>query len=290
MTPNDFLGQLSQLPPDTPITAQHLISILAILTENGTPSGGESKDSKYYYSLDREDLVNEVELAKWINRSVQTLKNWRVIGKGPKFTKDGGVNYRVGTVIDWIRNKEAQSTTQADFRKFGGMEFDTVFPTIYIDFEPKPFFESLDEESTITGYEVLWAEKGSLSSWFLSVMELGIETDTIISELEKRVQNGLDINSTQSFLKNNQPFSETLAHIIAKIKMDSFEENRLLINALFTMDIDFKQVNSDGLTAIEIAKQYHNDNLVKMIESKALFDKFNEILPRKESDGRRIVD
>ena len=259
---------------------EHLIAILSSLPSN-LPS---AQINVLYSTWDKEKVINEQALAEWIGVSVKTLRAWRLLGKGPQFEKleKKLVGYQVGTIREWLKSRKVQSTTEADTLKFGGMEFDTVFPTIYIDYQPRPFFESLDEELNITGYEVLWAEKDSLASWYLSVCELGIDIDAIIGELEKRVNDGLDINAPQSFIKNNEAYTACFSHIVAKQKMELFQEYALLINTLFKLDIDFTQTNSNGETAIDLAKQCGNENLVKMIESKALFDKLNEMLPAKD--------
>lgn len=258
---------------------EHLIAILSSLSHD-LPS---AQINVLYSTWDKEKVINEQALAEWIGVSVKTLRAWRLLGKGPQFEKleKKLVGYQVGTIREWLKSRKVQSTTEADTLKFGGMEFDTVFPTIYIDYQPRPFFESLDEELNITGYEVLWAKKDSLTSWYLSVCELGIDIDAIISELEKRVNDGLDINTPQSFIKNNEAYTACFSHIIAKQKMESFQEYALLINTLFKFNVDFTQANSNGETAIDLAKQCGNENLVKMIESKALFDKLNEMLPVK---------
>ena len=41
-----------------------------------------------------------------------TLRNWRVIGKGPRFIRVGrNVRYRLADIIAWEADREAQSTT-----------------------------------------------------------------------------------------------------------------------------------------------------------------------------------
>lgn len=284
MTPEEFAAVFKKLLPDTTMTPEHLLAALPIL----------NAAEQNYEEWSGEKLINQKVLSEWIDETESNLEKLRKRGEGPQITyKNKKVAYMVKDVRDWLYSNQYQSPAEhrdgkrkellesMGLRAFFGMEFDTVFPTIYIDYQPRPFFESIDEELNITGYEVLWAEKDSLTSWYLSVCELGIDIDAIISELEKRVNDGLDINAPQSFIKNNEAYSACFSHIIAKQKMESFQEYALLINTLFKLNVDFTQTNSNGETAIDLAKQCGNENLVKMIESKALFDKLNEMLPAK---------
>lgn len=285
MTPEDFAVALKNLPADTAITAEHILAILSVLKPN-------AKVESNYSQWDSEKLIDQKILADWIGESESTIEKWRKKAEGPIITyKNKKVAYMVKDVRDWLygnqyaspaehrQAKQKELLDSMGLRAFAGMEFDTVFSTIYVDDKPVPFFESIYEENNITGYETLWAEKNSLASWFLSVLELDIDIDTIISELESKVNDGLDINSTQSFIKNNQLYTENFGHIVARQQTKSFEDYKLLVSALFNLGLDFTQQNSDGLTAIDLAKQNNNENLIRMINSKTLFEKLNTTLP-----------
>lgn len=258
MTPNDFLGQLSKLPPNTPITAEHLISILSILSKD-TQEATSTIQNEYSH-WDREKLIDEKTLANWLNKNVKTIQDWRWKGKGPKFIKDeGGVNYRVGTVIDWIHSREVKSTTQADTLKFGGYEFDSVFPSILINDIAFPFFETIKEDETdydemnITGYELLWTENNSLSSIYLSNLELEIDSQLLIKQFSDLKANGTDLNAPQTILMNGDIKTINLSHLIAA-KPYKDEVLGGLIIELSELGLDFKAHNSNGLTSLEIAK------------------------------------
>ncbi|ACT51330.1 helix-turn-helix transcriptional regulator [Methylovorus glucosotrophus] len=280
MTPNDFLGQLNQLPPDTPITAQHLIAILSILA-NDTIKDAEEKP---YSSLDREDVITEEVLAKWINKNVQTLRNWRGEGKGPKFIKDSrSVNYRVGTVMDWLKSREVQSTTQADTLKFGSTEYDSVFPSIYLNHIATPFFDTIREneddylEMNITGYQTLWTEKDSIASLYLSSHELNIEVDKIIEELLRLKVNGTDLNKLETILINNQAHSINLTHLIALNTYD-YDQYTILVKELYSNGLDFHTIDSSGKTSIQLAEENDNMHLCSMISSFDLYNKLQKEL------------
>lgn len=55
-------------------------------------------------------LVNPKCAAAFIDIEVATLANWRTLGKGPDFIRDGGfVRYRVGDLKQWRRRKQAKA-------------------------------------------------------------------------------------------------------------------------------------------------------------------------------------
>lgn len=278
MTPNDFLGQLSKLPPNTPITAEHLISILSVLT---TQEIDTVKTTDEYSHWDREKLIDEKTLAKWINKNVQTLRNWRGLGKGPKFIKDSkSVNYRVGTVIDWLKSREVQSTTQADTLKFGAYEFDSVFPKISIDNIAYPFFETIREdeadydEMNITGYEILWTENNSLSSIYLSNRELDIDSQLLIKQFSDLKANGTDLNTPQTILINGEIQTSSLANLIA---LNPYKDESLsgLMIGLSELGLNFKATNNEGLTSADISS---NELFKKVVNVIDMNKQLNELL------------
>lgn len=107
MTVNDLIQNLKALPPDLNLPVKSILTMLETV---------ELKiDEPKYSTWDSEKLIDESVLAQWLNKNIQTLRNWRGEGKGPKFIKDSrSVNYQVGTVRGWIKSKQVQSTTQAD--------------------------------------------------------------------------------------------------------------------------------------------------------------------------------
>lgn len=51
----------------------------------------------------QEHFVNDVEAAKIISASPQTLRNWRHIGRGPVYSKRGKmVRYKVKDLLDFM--------------------------------------------------------------------------------------------------------------------------------------------------------------------------------------------
>lgn len=62
---------------------------------------------------DREDrLLSPKEAAHFIGVAVNTLANWRSIGRGPKFYKYcGHVRYSHNDISDWIDKNKFSSTS-----------------------------------------------------------------------------------------------------------------------------------------------------------------------------------
>lgn len=51
----------------------------------------------------QERYVNDVEAAKLLSASPQTLRNWRFMGKGPTYSKKGRmVRYQVADLLDFM--------------------------------------------------------------------------------------------------------------------------------------------------------------------------------------------
>ena len=111
MTPSELLFKLKNLPPDTPVTMEHIVAILSSLQAPQTVN----IDPHAYSSWDKDKLINTETLSEWIGETATRLGQWRVDGRGPKYvSKAHKVSYRVGDVRDWIKSKTVQSTTQAD--------------------------------------------------------------------------------------------------------------------------------------------------------------------------------
>lgn len=54
---------------------------------------------------EKERFVDDVEAAKIISSSPQTLRNWRHIGRGPAYSKKGRmVRYKVADLLDFMNS------------------------------------------------------------------------------------------------------------------------------------------------------------------------------------------
>lgn len=107
MTIEDLIQNLKAIPEQTNLPIKSILTMLE--------SVEHKIDEPQYSTWDSEKLIDESVLAQWLNKNIQTLRNWRVDGKGPKFIKDSrSVSYQVGTVRDWIISRQVISTTQAD--------------------------------------------------------------------------------------------------------------------------------------------------------------------------------
>jgi hypothetical protein len=59
-------------------------------------------------------FVNEYVIERVLDVPVKTLRNWRVSGRGPPFSKFGSsVRYELGTAIQWARERQVNSTSEA---------------------------------------------------------------------------------------------------------------------------------------------------------------------------------
>lgn len=66
------------------------------------------------FSIQRDRLLTECEVADLLNISVRTLQAWRVRGGGPRFIKVGrAVRYRLSDVQDWIDRNIHRSTSDS---------------------------------------------------------------------------------------------------------------------------------------------------------------------------------
>ena len=69
-------------------------------------------ETEFHY-LDQ--LINEVEAAKFLGYSVRALQNWRVRGGGPSYVKVSArsVRYRRRELISWSESRRQTSTSDA---------------------------------------------------------------------------------------------------------------------------------------------------------------------------------
>jgi hypothetical protein len=59
-------------------------------------------------------FVNELVIERVLGVPVKTLRNWRVSGRGPPFSKFGAsVRYELVTAIRWARERQVNSTSEA---------------------------------------------------------------------------------------------------------------------------------------------------------------------------------
>lgn len=286
MTPSDFQEKLLQLPPDTLITAQHILAILEALRPLPI------KDQNYS-QWDNYKIIDQNTLAEWLGESPRTIEKWREEqGKGPSFIKGTGKNirYRVGDVKDWLKKNtynsigERQQAKQEESLKkmnskgkklsFGGMEWDSFTPTIFVDDKPMPFFETLDPEMNITGYEVKWSEAGSVATRFLE--ELSKNPKTAIQALQK---DKMDLNQISHFLIGETAQERSLAHTVATFLTHETEQYKELVLEMLDSGIDFSTTDEQGRNAIQLAKEHGNQFLIQILSSHSLYWKLKAELP-----------
>lgn len=263
MTPSELEFKLKSLPPNTPITAEHIIAILGALQAPQVISNNAGA----YSTWDNEKLIDTETLGEWIGEIPERLNKWRVDGDGPQFVKNKKhVKYRVGDVRDWIKARTVKNTTQADKLTFASAFDDClVAPTIYHDDEPFTLFESIeifgrDDETNITGFEVLITNDPQAIAYMQS------DLDTVAASH--------DLNKVLSYFVNGNEQQGTLAHLIARNPAQSLNE---YLPELLDNGLNFSEKDGHGRTAIE----YGNQELNNYLEKRAMMQKFSAKFPAK---------
>lgn len=263
MTPSELEYKLKSLPPNTPITAEHIIAILGALQ---APQVISSQPGAYS-TWDNEKLIDTATLADWIGEIPNRLAKWRVDGVGPKFvSKAKHVAYRVGDVRDWLKSRTVQSTTQADRLTFVSAFDDClVAPTIYHDEQPYTLFESIelfgkDDETNITGFEVLITADPLATAYLSGNLDELLKAD--------------DLNKALSYFINGIDQQGTLAHLIARNPAESINE---YLPELLDKGLNFSNKDGKGKTAIE----YENFEINNYLEKRALMLRFQNKFPSK---------
>jgi hypothetical protein len=90
------------------VKLQELKSTAALSTDAG---GGTSKSQVAEQA--EPQFVNEFVIERVLGVPVKTLRNWRVSGRGPPFSKLGAtVRYELATAISWARERQVNSTSE----------------------------------------------------------------------------------------------------------------------------------------------------------------------------------
>jgi hypothetical protein len=77
------------------------------------PVAGGSDDDPQVIAPATPQFVNEHVIERVLDIPVKTLRNWRVSGRGPPFSKLGAsVRYELDTAIRWARNRQVNSTSE----------------------------------------------------------------------------------------------------------------------------------------------------------------------------------
>lgn len=264
MTPSELEYKLKSLPPDTPITAEHIIAILGALQAPQVITNNAGA----YSTWDNDKLIDTETLAEWIGEIPSRLNKWRVDGIGPKFiSKARRISYRVGDVREWLKSRTVQSTTQADRLSFVSA-FDDCFvePTVYHDQKPYSLFESIelfgrDAETNITGFEVLVTADPLAMFYLVGNLDELLKAD--------------DLNRPLSYFINGQAQGGTLAHLIAKNPAQSLNE---YLPELLDSGLNFSKEDGQGRTALD----YGNHDLNNYLEKRAMMLRFQSKFPPKQ--------
>jgi len=271
MTPSELEYKLKSLPPNTPITAEHIIAILSALQAPQVTSSQEGA----YSTWDRDKLIAPETLAEWIGEIPSRLAKWRVDGFGPQFVKGRkGILYNVGDVRDWIKSRTVQSTTQADRLSFvTGYDDCYVEPIIYHDEQPYSLFESIellgrDEETNITGFEVL------ITADPVAMGYLNGNYDLLKDE---------SLNELHAYYVNGTAHQGTVAHLVARYPATDLKE---WLPDWLRSGMDFTAKDGEGLSATEYGNDSLNDYIAKWNMKERFDSKFALKGDSKSSDGK----
>lgn len=246
MNADEFEFQLSNLPPNTPITIEHLTTMLAILNKQKKVEAKTAESKIGLGNWGDEKLITEEDLSDWIGESVSAIQKWRVKGKevvGPQFVKTTGksVRYRVGTVKDWLKSRTVGSTTESRNLKFDGMEFDFIRPMIFHDEKPIPYFKSielLEDDTNITGFELLLTPNDSLAALYLAARDSG-DVHGLIDELGRLNDIGEDIKALSKCIINGNQEQTNLAQLSVLYPFEDNEKQRMIVLDLLEKEVDF---------------------------------------------------
>jgi len=264
MTPTEILFKLKNLPPNTPITAEHIITLLGALQ---TPQTISSQPGAYS-TWDNEKLIDTETLAEWIGEIPSRLKKWRVDGVGPKFiSKSKHVAYRVGDVRDWIQSRTVQSTTQADRLSFCST-FEPCFinPIIYHQEQPYSLFESMEMFSENPELEI----DGQVVFLTTSPLPMAyLNQEALTGYLD-------NIKQAQHYFINGKMHQGTLAHVIAH--NPNLANHQAIFKAM-EAGLDFNQVDDQG----NAATHYLNSELLIYTQRKSFEMKLRGTMTHHET-------
>ncbi len=275
MTPDEFIFKLKNLPPDTPLTPNHLIAVLETISHS--MSKGEGDIDSYPDSK----LISEEALAEWIDESISTLQKWRVSGKGPKFVKKPkNIAYRVGDVRDWLDNLTVASTAESHVR-LHRLEGEFFRPTPLMictnEAEPIPFFDTLSipperAEGFVLEYvEYYSTPRENLAAWLYNNMGLSSLSD-LQQTIKEALANGADPNRKAKRLVEDKLIKYGVADLLAAFNgLDhGFGE---LLYLLLDNNLD---VSADSLTVKEPTEQF-----MRTVNAHQLRQKLQRTLPKK---------
>lgn len=146
---SEAIYKLKQLEPDTQLSAAHLIGLLEALTPML-----EAKTAPQPASSSIEDLqlIDEKQVAKIMDVSVETVQYWRKMKVGPPVFKDKNrkaVRYNVGLLKEYI-NKNTTYSRFANYPESKPFHFPIMLHGVNEIF----FFDSINRDDEPTGYKL----------------------------------------------------------------------------------------------------------------------------------------
>lgn len=290
MNASEFIFKLSNLPENTAITKEHLLTIFEVLktVEQPVVTEKDALERRAWSQLDPDARINEDLLSEWIGVPTSSLQKWRVNEDGPKFLKKKNVTYRVGDVRDWIKKRTVGSVAEGHMKeakgwKFisdigAGHNFNLVIPTIYIDGKPKDFFDTLavDESEKITGYDLKWIEVGSVAEKFYTMLNQ-VEAVDLEDELVKLAEADWNLNAVSAIYIGGELRDWYLPHLLASLPTSTSDIYGEQVDALYYAGAEFDHIDEKGLTPEALAEQNGNFMLPEFIGNIRMYEKLSKL-------------
>lgn len=304
---------LKALPPETPLSAAHLLAILEAL-KGGTPEPSQQNYSQW----DDQRYIDEKTLADWIGEAVSTVKSWRSKGTGPQYLSNPkNVRYQVGHVRDWLKKRTVANTSEATVKGLRSyfLEGSTAFPVftypdgLHLSLEASIKYEDEHPEATSTSFRVVnmgnamedmaelseclikdlprasellknKAKYFDVAYWFYHQTIFGKLSDPqpFIQAIRLLLKNGMDINTA------NNLSGYSLAHVLGLNQwcFDHPQHYKELVTMLLAEGLDLERLDNQSMSALDYAQEDDEDGpLIAINNSMQLAGKLESMLKNK---------
>lgn len=306
---------LKALPPETPLSAAHLLAILEAI------KGGTSEPAKEqnYSQWDDQRYIDEKTLADWLGEAVPTVKSWRSKGTGPQYLSNPkNVRYQVGHVREWLKKRTVANTSEATVKGLRSYlnEGSTAFPVftypdgLKLNLEASIIYEDEYPEATSTSFRVVnmgnaMEDMAELSECLTKELPRASELiknkaqsfdvaywfyhETIFGKLDSHqpfvqairllLKNGMDINTA------NNLSGYTLAHVLGLNQwcFDHPQHYKEFVSMLLDEGLDLDKLDHQSMSALDYAHEDDEDGpLIAINNSMSLAGKLESILNKKE--------
>lgn len=94
------------------VNRKNLVSLAVQVAETSVPRRAKKRPKRRRRPADP-NLLTPKDAASLLGKSERTLEEWRRVGKGPKYSKDGrSIWYRRDRIAEYLADREGQSTEE----------------------------------------------------------------------------------------------------------------------------------------------------------------------------------